>query len=192
MAEYIKDPYYNTPEFLAVREITGHVRMAGTHGCKLTEIIPGVFTAHFNDIKDPHSFEALNLQPPIGLVINSAVAAKQCDTYPGYYGSDIDVLCIDLLDDPTPGDAKKDFAVCNEKIKKVLDEGKSVLIHCMASISRSAVFVLAFLMEYKGWTVVEAAKHMKSKWDATWPNHLFVRQLLEFEAELKASGKINQ
>lgn len=35
-----------------VRAVTGTVRPPGTHGCKLVEVVPGLFTAHFHDFKE--------------------------------------------------------------------------------------------------------------------------------------------
>ena len=37
--------------------------------------------------------------------MNSAVAYDQCPTSPGFYGPDIDVLRLDILDDPKVGEA---------------------------------------------------------------------------------------
>jgi len=173
--------------FEEVRNITSYERPKGTHGCKLVEIVPGLFTAHFDDIKAPDSFSHLNLHPPMGLVVNAGVAQKMCDTYPGYYGSEIDVLLVDLLDDPTPGDAKQFFLLVNSKIAETLDAGKSVIVHCLGSISRSAVFLIAYLMQSRSLSVVQATTMLKLVWDATWPNDSFVRQLLQFEVELRAS-----
>lgn len=36
--------------FEEVREITGWVRPGHDHGCKPVEVIPGLWTAHYNDI----------------------------------------------------------------------------------------------------------------------------------------------
>ena len=100
-------------------------------------LVPGVWTAHFEDFQAPDSFSKLPISPPLGLVVNSACAYDQCPTFQGYYGPNIEVLRIDLFDDPKegephlyPGDAKQYFGLVNEKIKKTLAEGKSVLVHC--------------------------------------------------------------
>lgn len=183
--------------FDKVREITGSTRPHGTHGCPLSEITPGVFTCHFNDINTPESIP--NLGKNIGLVVNSACPHFQndtfpgyCNTYPGFYGPDVEVCNIDLLDDPKegethtyPGDAKQYFRYVNRKITEVLEADKCVLVHCYGSISRSAVLIIAYLMESKGIDLLDATQLMKDKWEATWPNDAFVRQLIEFEKELQ-------
>merc|ERR1719159_96583 len=58
------------------------------------------------------------------------------------------------------------------------------MIHCYASLSRSAAFVLAYMMKEKKITLEQAVVEMRTKWDATWPNDAFVQQLLEYEKEL--------
>jgi hypothetical protein len=70
------------------------------------------------------------------------------------------------------GDAKKDFEAVNAIIDETLSseggEG-AVLIHCLASLSRSPAFILAYMMKTKRMTLVEAIGYFKSKWDACWP-----------------------
>ena len=38
--------------FEQVRAVTGTMRPPGTHSCKLVEVVPGLFTAHFHDFQD--------------------------------------------------------------------------------------------------------------------------------------------
>lgn len=208
------------PRLNEVREITSWKRPPGSHGCKLTEIVQGLWTAHFDDISDPDIFDRLKISPPIGLVVNSAIAYDQVPTKQGYYGPEIDVLTIDLHDDPkegdqikhlnlstllllcrlfptgdphkSAGDAKKYFRLVNDSINEIIKNGKSAIVHCKASISRSAVFIIAYLMETKKLSAVEATALVKRKWDATYPNDSFVFQLLEFEDELKSSKPISR
>jgi len=196
--------------FEMVRKATGLKRPPGNHGCNPVEIVPGVWTAHFHDIKDLQALQAVS--PTIKTVVNSAIA--QCPTKPGSYGKDIEVILIDLLDDPgarkiadameegvekqktlaelpefpqdeCAGDAKQYFDKINHAIEATKLEGGGIMIHCHASLSRSAAFIIAYMMKSSGLTVVEAVTEMKSKWDATWPCNTFVHQLIEYEAELK-------
>merc|ERR1711879_265623 len=62
------------------------------------------------------------------------------------------------------------------------------MVHCYASLSRSVAFILAYIMKTQRVTVVEAARQMKQKWSATWPNDTFVEQLLQYEKELGITG----
>lgn len=51
------------------------------------------------------SFKTLGLESKIGLVVNSAVAYDQCPTSTGFYGPNIEILRLDILDDPKAGEA---------------------------------------------------------------------------------------
>ena len=183
----------------AERLVSGPSRPPGTHGCQMVEIIPGIVNGHFNDLNKPESIAAINasgkISRPITLVVNSAVAGKQCDTYPGFYGANVEVLMIDLFDDPKegeahkwPGDAKPFFRSTNAAIKKHIDQGNAVLIHCMASLSRSIAFICAYFMEIERMTLLQAMATIKRVWDATWPNDHFLRELQLFEEELGLSS----
>ena len=198
----------NEDEFKIIRNITGWVRPPGSHGCPPAEIIPGLWTAHFHDINSKEKL--LQYGTDFKLVVNTAI--RQCDARPGSFGDDVDVLTIDLEDDPDErkrfdagkpslsrcreedvpelercaGDAKKDFRSVSNKIKKVIDCGGSVMVHCHASISRSAAFLLAYMIQHGGFSALRnAVIHMKSKWDALWPCDRFLMQLISFENELK-------
>ena len=105
------------PRLNAVREITTWTRPAGTHGCKLTEVVPGVWTAHFDDISEPDIFDRLPISPPIGLVVNSGVAYNQCPTFQGFYGPDVHVLPISLYDDPKEGFDRIDLTTVSAFVK---------------------------------------------------------------------------
>eukprot|EP00931_Biecheleriopsis_adriatica_P076698 TRINITY_DN50389_c0_g1_i1.p1 TRINITY_DN50389_c0_g1~~TRINITY_DN50389_c0_g1_i1.p1 ORF type:complete len:303 (-),score=61.01 TRINITY_DN50389_c0_g1_i1:162-1070(-) len=196
--------------FAGVRAATGHVRPSHNHGCKPVEVIPGVWTAHFHDIESKDMLNSVS--PKFNLVINSAT--DKCATKAGSYGDGIDVLVVEgLLDDPEArkkvdgmpegpekeaakaalpdfkaeecaGDAKKDFERVNAAIDASKASGGSCMVHCYASLSRSAAFVLAYMMKQKRITLEQAVKEMRDKWDATWPNDTFVQQLLEYEKEL--------
>ena len=64
------------------------------------------------------------------------------------------------------------------------DKGK-LLVHCRSSISRATVFVIAYLMEYEKMSAEEATRFVLQKRSVTHPNDGFVKQLIEFEEELK-------
>ena len=72
----------------------------------------------------------------------------------------------------------------NSLIDETLSSEGAVLIHCLASLSRSPAFILSYMMKKKRMTLVEATALFKSKWDACWPADSFVMQLIEYENEL--------
>ena len=64
-----------------------------------------------------------------------------------------------------------------------------MLVHCKAGISRSATVCIAYIMWFKHWTMETAYQFLKSKRSLIAPNLNFMRQLLEFQNELEASGR---
>ena len=81
---------------LQARAATGGQRPKASHGCPPVEVLPGLWTAHFHDIEDREAL--LKAAPGITAVVNCAIS--QCPTKPGSYGDGIEVILIDLLDDP--------------------------------------------------------------------------------------------
>lgn len=190
------------------RSATGLVRPPANHGCPPVEVVPGLWTAHFHDVDTPEKLR--EAAPLVTVVINAGT--DKCK--PVDYGGDVKtVLILDLLDDPDPlkkvdamaegpekdaaraalpafapeectGDAKKDFERVNGEIDGAIAAGGAALVHCHASLSRSVVFILAYLMKTRKVSAVEAVGLMRPVWDATWPNDSFVAQLIEYEAEL--------
>jgi predicted protein tyrosine phosphatase len=70
-----------------------------------------------------------------------------------------------MTDHPTS--MKKMKAYLNSDGFKTIDkfrqQGKAVLIHCTAGISRSATVVIAYLMKYEGMTMTDAILFLKRK-----------------------------
>ena len=60
----------------------------------------------------------------------------------------------------------------------------TILIHCMAGISRSVTLTIAYLMAHFAMSMQEAYQFVKDKRPAISPNLNFMGQLVEFEREL--------
>jgi len=69
-----------------------------------------------------------------------------------------------------------------ELIEKQLTQG-AVIIHCYAGVSRSATFVLAYLMKAKEWNLCEAFSYVMDKRQIK-PNPMFIRDLMRYEEDL--------
>jgi len=63
--------------------------------------------------------------------------------------------------------------------------GESSLVHCSAGVSRSASFVIAYLMTIFSWSFDEAYKYTHYCRDIIEPNSGFVKQLEEFGNEIR-------
>lgn len=68
-----------------------------------------------------------------------------------------------------------------DKVNSFIDANKKVLIHCAAGISRSASFVIAYLVRMHKFCLVEAIKYIKCKRAIILPNDGFIVQLILYE-----------
>ena len=195
-------------------EVTGWVRPGHGHGCPAVEVVPGLWTAHHDDIDT--SSKLPGICQNITLVVNSAVS--QCPARTGYYGDGVRVLEVDIDDDPNerkyfdqgkeafkstcrdpavplrkrcPGDMLLWFDSVSDEIQATLRSGGGVLVHCKASLSRSPALILAYLMKYRAMTLNEAGTLLKSKFDATWPCDRFVYDLVEYERRLAKPYRVS-
>lgn len=97
--------------------------------------------------------------------------------------SDLDVeYFFVFIDDHESEPIHLEFKGCIDFISKT--EG-SVLVHCMAGISRSATIVIAYLMSENQMSFSDAYAYVKKRRSIVRPNSGFLRQLREFELDLK-------
>jgi protein-tyrosine phosphatase len=68
--------------------------------------------------------------------------------------SDVDVLCIPLIDGP--GNASRDIDDALAFIEEVVNAGQRILVHCHAGLSRSVVVVARYLTRTRGLTTQAA------------------------------------
>ena len=77
------------------------------------------------------------------------------------------------------------FEIANEFINKCKLMGGVCLVHCKLGISRSATFVIAYLIKYQKLKVDEAFEFVKKKRISIRPNDGFMKQLYEYEKILR-------
>lgn len=61
-----------------------------------------------------------------------------------------------------------------------------ILVHCAQGVSRSVAVVMAFLMQYRNMSLIDAFNTIKKSRPFIMPNHGFVEQLRCFEASLRS------
>lgn len=66
-----------------------------------------------------------------------------------------------------------------------IESNQKVLVHCAAGISRSASFVLAYLVGCCNFSLLDAIRHVKSRRSMIHPNDSFLVQLILYEHCLK-------
>jgi hypothetical protein len=73
------------------------------------------------------------------------------------------------------------FPTAIEQVKELNDEGLKIYIHCYAGISRSASFVIYYLMKYHKMNFENSFKYVRDKRYCIQPNASFVEQLKYLE-----------
>ena len=135
------------------------------------EIVPNLW---LGNIYDAHNLEGMRRND-----INSVLTVIR-GVPPGFPESDLRYLCIDAMDVDWE-DLESKFQESNGFISQEIDDGRSVLVHCVQGKSRSATLVAAYLMRYHGMTAQEAIDHIHSKRPLADPNPGFRRQLQSYE-----------
>eukprot|EP00347_Sterkiella_histriomuscorum_P012647 403367769 len=74
---------------------------------------------------------------------------------------------------------------CVTFIRKRIDSGKTVLVHCAAGVSRSASVITAYVMTVKSLSRDDALAYVRTRRPAVHPNDGFMCQLLEYQKILE-------
>ena len=64
------------------------------------------------------------------------------------------------------------------------------MVHCLAGVSRSVSFVIAYFIKYQGMSYQQAYQLVKSKRRIIHPNDGFIQQLKAYEVKQKRSRSI--
>lgn len=96
------------------------------------------------------------------------------------------------LSDTLDADLACHIDACNGFLEENLSEGRSVLVHCGAGVSRSGSAVIAYLMLSRQLHYNEALKLAKQAREWICPNTSFALQLEKFEVQLAERGHFGQ
>lgn len=110
-------------------------------------------------------------------IINCATGVKNI-----FLGK-IKYLTLDVLDLPWTNLVQY-FNECHEFMRKAIEAGGNVLVHCNAGVSRSATIVLSYIIRYDKMTLREALEHVNSI-RKVGPNPGFMQQLQRYEMNLR-------
>lgn len=75
-------------------------------------------------------------------------------------------------------------------IHKNIEQKKTVFIHCYAGKSRSASFILAYLMKYKNYDLDTAYNYVNDLREI-YPNLGFLKQLMDYEIKLTGQSTLD-
>lgn len=125
-------------------------------------------------------------QNQIGAIVNLAGRDKVANAFqhPAPDGCRVEYLAFDIPDLPTHADTMR--GILNHTtpfIRQAHANGKNVLVHCHARISRSATVVLAYLVSEHKMALREAMLLVKAKRDCVNPNSGFLRVLVDYERQ---------
>ncbi|KRX05885.1 hypothetical protein PPERSA_03822 [Pseudocohnilembus persalinus] len=133
--------------------------------------------------RNANNHKELTVRTNINMILNTATEVQN------YYPEQFEYMKIDLFDSVSQ-DLLPYFEQGIEYIKTAKDNNKRILVHCIQGISRSASFVLAYLMKHEKMTLKEAFQLVKSKRSIARPNPKFVESLLKFEQQLYQTNSI--
>jgi len=85
------------------------------------------------------------------------------------------------IDDHINQNLSDSFDEVTELMRKYTTKNSKVLIHCRMGISRSASFVIAYLINYHNMTLLYALDYLKKKRPIIKPNDGFLQQLKRYE-----------
>lgn len=107
------------------------------------------------------------------------------DCIPNYYESSTNITYMRIpIADCGSVILKDYFPTVFEFINNALESDGRVLVHCFAGKSRSASFVIAYLMQYEKMNYMDAFKHVQSHREVVDPNLGFLLQLHAFEKSI--------
>jgi atypical dual specificity phosphatase len=77
-----------------------------------------------------------------------------------------------------------DISLYFDEISDLIHRQDTVLVNCVAGISRSASFVIAYLMKYYEMTLEDAFLYVRKRRNRICPNKQFMKYLYEYEFKL--------
>lgn len=89
------------------------------------------------------------------------------------------------IDDSPEENIGRYFDAVTDLLEANRRSGHRSLVHCLAGVSRSATFVLAYLLKYTTLNLHQAFVHLHSIRPCVRPNMGFFRQLIEWELRLR-------
>lgn len=91
---------------------------------------------------------------------------------------------VPLVDDKADEKTKAYFLEGATVLDGWINDGKKVIVHCFAGISRSVSVVITYLMVYKGWSFNLAYNHIKLRRPRMNPHPDFIPILKTIESKL--------
>jgi protein-tyrosine phosphatase len=143
------------------------------------EILPGVFLGDWSDATDVEKLKRLD----IGAVLNVADFTGETLRLYDKYLPDIKYGGLPIEDCPS-FPIERFLMHTNRFIHTAVRDGRRILVHCQAGISRSVAVLIAYMVCVRGWHVGLALRHIQSLRPQAGPNLGFMRALDRLECRL--------
>jgi len=96
------------------------------------------------------------------------------------------------LEDTAQQEISAHFEEASEYLEEARKNAKNVLVHCIQGMSRSASFVMAYLILKNNMTLREAYNFVTSKRSIVKPNPGFLDQLIKFETKVRGVASMTK
>jgi hypothetical protein len=143
-----------------------------------SQILDKLYLGDVNSAKNRHYLKEVGVTHILTLLEAECTFWPEEFTYKTIHISDIEKANL-----------AQHFDSTHKYISGAIKDGKSVLVHCFAGISRSASVVCAYLMRELSISADEAIKFVQGKREIVFPNLGFQQQLREYEDKLKKGKK---
>ena len=140
-------------------------------------IFPGLYQGNYYGAIDKEKLDLLGIS-----VILNCGANK--------YETDRIYLRVDL-EDSVDANLLKILPQVTAFIHEHLMKEEKVYVHCKGGFSRSPSVVIAYLIEYKKFTLEEALQFVKNRNPKTKPNFGFLAQLETYQEKISKNHRIN-
>jgi len=77
-----------------------------------------------------------------------------------------------------------------DEISDLIHKNKSVLVNCVAGISRSSTIVISYLMKYYNLNLKDAFLYVRKRRNQICPNKQFMKYLIDYEYKLFGSNSL--
>ncbi|CAL4206176.1 unnamed protein product, partial [Meganyctiphanes norvegica] len=145
----------------------------------ISNILPWLFLSGARAVREARLHEL-----GITNVINTAVELPEQPL------DNIEVTTVQLQDVPGADLSQYLHEIC-DKLESIRLTGGRALVHCVAGVSRSPSFVLAYLVKYGGMSLREAYQHVHDIRPCVRPNHGFFEYLIAFEYIERGESTVN-
>uniref|UniRef100_A0A1A9W4V0 Protein-tyrosine-phosphatase n=1 Tax=Glossina brevipalpis TaxID=37001 RepID=A0A1A9W4V0_9MUSC len=151
----------------------------------ISQLLPSLYLCGASVIS-AHALQQLS----VSFVINIAPELPDTPLQTSNSARPVLYLRINALDHPNT-DLSVHFDGVTDMIETVRQTGGKTLVHCVAGVSRSTTFCLAYLMKYAGMNLREAFFYTKAIRPQIRPNFGFFQQLRAYEQHLLGTISVN-